>query len=445
MRAIAAQVPGIVGLALPIVMGLAASTLIGVTDSVMLAPLGPVPLAAVGLTGAVAVLFYSAIYGLLSALSVRIGAAWGAGEGRRIPAILRSGLVLGLLVGVGAAALMAALWPLLPLLRQPPEVIEAMPAYWFAICAFMVPFSVLTAFKSAFEAVERPWLGTAFAFLAVAINVPLNYALIWGVGPFPALGLTGAGIASLLAETLALGAALLWWLYAPSMRRLRLRRGVEGREMGATLREGAPLGAMYVVETAAVSVATLMIGAFGTVALAGNQVAQSVGGLLYMLPLGVAGAVAIRVAQERGAGNAGALRPIALAAVAVAMVWLVGAALVLAFKGDAIARLVTDDPDVVAVAAAIFLVFAPMQISDAVQSAMLGALRGLSDTAWPAAVSAIAYWPVALPLGWVLAHPVGMGPAGVWAGFILALAGAGAALTVRFWRRTALLAQDPPG
>jgi len=179
--------------------------------------------------------------------------------------------------------------------------------------------------------------------------------------------------------------------------------------------------------------------------LAGNQVAQSVGGLLYMLPLGVAGAVAIRVAQERGAGNAGALRPIALAAVAVAMVWLVGAALVLAFKGDAVARLVTDDPDVVAVAAAIFLVFAPMQISDAVQSAMLGALRGLSDTAWPAAVSAIAYWPVALPLGWVLAHPVGMGPAGVWAGFILALAGAGAALTVRFWRRTALLAQDPPG
>jgi MATE family multidrug resistance protein len=445
MRTIAAQVPGIVGLALPIVMGLAASTLIGVTDSLMLAPLGPVPLAAVGLTGAVAVLFYAAIYGLLSALSVRIGAAWGAGEGRRISTILRSGLALGLLVGVGGALVMGALWPLLPLLGQPAEVLAAMPAYWACICAFLIPFSVLTAFKSAFEAVERPWLGTAFAFLAVAINVPLNYALIWGVGPFPALGLTGAGIASLLAEALALGAALLWWRHAPSMRRLRLRRAVERRELRATFREGAPLGAMYVVETAAVSVATLMIGAFGTVALAGNQVAQAVGGLLYMLPLGVAGAVAIRVAQERGAGNAGALRPIALAAVAVAMVWLVAAAFLLAFKGEAIARLITDDAEVVAVAAAIFLVFAPMQISDAVQSAMLGALRGLSDTAWPAAVSAIAYWPVALPLGWMLAHPVGMGPAGVWAGFILALAGAGAALTVRFWRRTALLGQSASG
>ncbi len=192
--AIWAQVPGLVGLAVPIVIGLAASTLIGVTDSLMLAPLGAVPLAAVGLTGAVAMLFYAAIYGLLSALSVRIGAAFGARAGRDIPAILRSGLALGAVVGVGAAGIMAALWPLLPVLRQPAEVIAAMPAYWGWISAFMVPFAILTAFKSAFEAVGKPWLGTAFAFLAVIINVPLNYALIWGIGPLPMLGLTGAGL-----------------------------------------------------------------------------------------------------------------------------------------------------------------------------------------------------------------------------------------------------------
>ena len=120
--AVLAQVPAILGLAAPIVMGLAASMLIGVTDSIMLAPLGPVPLAAVGLTGAVAVLFYAAIYGLISALSVRIGAAWGAGEGRRISLILRSGLALGLLVGIGSAVVMAALWLVLPLLEASVKV-----------------------------------------------------------------------------------------------------------------------------------------------------------------------------------------------------------------------------------------------------------------------------------------------------------------------------------
>jgi MATE family multidrug resistance protein len=85
---------------------------------------------------------------------------------------------------------MAALWPLLPLLGQPDEVVGAMRGYWFWICAFLIPFSVLTAFKSAFEAADKPWLGTAFAFLGVVINVPLNYALIWGIGPLPELGLT---------------------------------------------------------------------------------------------------------------------------------------------------------------------------------------------------------------------------------------------------------------
>ena len=179
------EVPAILTLAAPIVMSLAAATLIGVTDSIMLAPLGPVALAAVGLTGAVAIPFYAAIYGLISALSIRIGAAWGAGEKRRIPLILRSGLALGLIVGAGSALIMAALWFLLPLLNQPDEVIAAMPGYWFSICAYLVPFAVLTSFKSAFEAVGRPWLGTVFALLAVAINIPINYVLIWGIGPFP--------------------------------------------------------------------------------------------------------------------------------------------------------------------------------------------------------------------------------------------------------------------
>lgn len=438
--AILKQVPSILALAAPIVMGLAAATLVGLTDSIMIAPLGPVALAAVGLASAVAYLFYAAIYGLISALSVRIGAAWGAGEKRQISVMLRSGLALGLWVGIASSLIMSALWLVLPFLNQPVDVIAAMPGYWFSICAFLIPFAVLTSFKSAFEAVGRPWLGTGFAFLAVAINIPLNYALIWGIGPFPQLGLTGAGVASLLSEALALAAASVWWRYAPSMRRLRLRRTVAMHEIKQTFLEGAPIGVMYIIETASVSVATLMIGAFGTVALAANQVAQSIGGILYMLPLGVAGAVTIRVAQERGAGNIAVLRPIALAAVLVAMAWLICAALLLTFEGKAMARIVSEDPQVIAVAVTIFLAFAPMQISDAVQSAMLGALRGLSDTAWPAAISAIAYWPVALPLGWGIAHWGGFGPAGVWAGFILALVGAAIALSLRFWHKTSVIA-----
>lgn len=429
------EIPGILGLSIPIVVGLGASTLLGVTDSLMLAPLGPVPLAAVGLTMAVAIIFYAAIYGMLQALSVRIGAAYGARQARQIPYILRNGLALGALVGVGGAAVMGLFWLALPMLGQPAEVLAAMPGYWIAICLLLIPFSVLIVFKSAFEAVGRPWLGTAFSFVAVAVNIPLNYVLIWGPGPLPALGLTGAGVGSLVAETAALAAAWLWWARARSMARLRLRKPLMRAEMLATAREGAPLGALYVAETGAMAVATVMIGTFGTVALAGNQVAMSVGGLLYMVPLGIAGAVSIRVAQATGAGLMGALRPIAFAGLALALCWLTGTALLLAIAGNAIARLITDEAEVVAVATLIFLVFATMQIADGVQSTMLGALRGMSDTGWPALVSIIAYWGVALPLGWVLSGWIG--PAGVWAGFFVGLVGAGTALTLRFRAKTA--------
>ena len=431
------ELPGILRLVFPIVAGLAASTLIGVADAVMLAPLGAVPLAAVGLTGAGAGLLYSAVWGLLSALSVRVGEAWGAGEERRIPHILRNGLALGAGVGVAAAVTMGLMWFALPLMGQPAEVLAAMPAYWGLICLYMVPYAVLTVFKATFEAVDRPWTGAAFAFSAVLLNVPLNWLLIYGPGPFPALGLTGAGIASVLAESLSLAFAFAYWRNAPSMKRLRLRRSLDRVEIGAALREGAPLGALYVVESGSVTVATLLIGAFGTVALAGNQVAGTVGGVLYMVPLGVAGAVAIRVAEARGAGDPGALRPIALAALAVATCWLALAALALGLRGREIAAMITDDPAVIEVAAAMFLVFALFQLVDGVQSTMMGALRGLSDTAWPAGVSILAYWVLSLPLGWVLAHKAGIGAPGIWLGFLLGLIVAAALLIWRFVGKSA--------
>lgn len=439
LRAVLAQVPAMVRLAVPLVAGLAATTLISVVDAIMLAPFGAIPLAAVGLTAAVAGLLYAAIYGMLSVLSVRIGAAWGAGEELRIPTLLRNGLILGAMVGVAAASIMGNLWFLLPFLDQPPEVIAAMGGYWLSIALYMIPYGVLTAFKSAFEAVDRPWTGTAFAFVAVVLNVPFNYVLIYGLWPFPALGLTGAGIAAVLAETVALVAALAYWRTAWSTRRLRLRRDLDGQELVETVREGTPLGLLYLVESGSVTAATLLIGLFGAVALAGNEVAMTVAGVLYMVPFGVAGAVAIRIAQAQGAGEAQALRPIALAALGLATGWLSLSALVLWLFGRSIAGVIVDDAAVIDVATRIFMIFALFQIMDGVQSTALGALRGLSDTRWPALVSFVAYWVLSLPLGWMLATRGGLGAPGVWAGFFLGLLVAAIALVRRFLSRTRVL------
>lgn len=426
-----AEVKPLAGLAVPIILGYAATMLMGITDSIMLAPLGPVPLAAVGLTNAVSNVIFSAVWGLLTALGVRIGMAWGAGEGRRIPHILRNGLILGGMAGLAGAAAMGVIWFLLPLMGQPAEVIEAMPFYWATVAAYMLPFGFLTVFKSAFEAVDRPWLGTIFAFSAVVVNVPLNWWLIWGGLGVPALGLNGAGLSSLIAEIVAFLVALGYWAWAPSMRRLRLPRRIDWREIASAGREGMPLGLLYTAEAGAMTVATVLIGTFGTVALAANQVIWAVSGVTYMIPLGIAGAVAIRIAQENGAGNVQALRPIAWTALVLALGWQGIMALVMAFGGRTIAQWITGDEVVVALAAQMFLAVAALQIFEGLQSTMLGSLRGLSDTAWPAVVSLVGYWAISLPVGWWMAGPMGFGPAAIWGGFVAGLAFAGIALLFR--------------
>jgi MATE family multidrug resistance protein len=155
-----------------------------------------------------------------------------------------------------------------------------------------------------------------------------------------------------------------------------------------------------------------------------------------MLPLGMAGAVAIRVSQASGAGETGRLRPIAGAAMGLVTVWMLGSAALLGVGGEAIARAIVDDPEVVAVAAGLFVVVALMQVGDGLQSTGLGALRGLGDIGFATGVSLATYWLLSLPLAYVLAFPLGMGATGIWAGFGAGLAVAAVALPLRFFART---------
>ncbi len=434
--AVVAELRGVAVLAVPMVAGLASVTLLGITDTLIVAPLGPVALAAVGLASAAAVVVYAAVYGVITILGARIGAAFGARQGRAIPFLLVNGLVLGGLAGTLGSLAMAAVWPLLPALGQPAEVLAALPGYWSWIAATMLPYAALTVFKTALEAVNRAWLATGFAALSVVLNVPLTLALVHGAGPVPGLGITGAGIGTFTAEALALVAAVWWWRRARAARRLRLRRPLSWAEVRAAGAAGAPLGLLYIAETGAMAVGTGMIGLFGTVALAAAQVAGSVGTFLYMVPIGLAGAVTVRVAQAHGAGATGRIRAIAGAALTLSLGWLGLAAALLVAHGDRIAAAITTDPATVLLAAQMFVALASFQVLDGLQTTALGALRGLGDTAYPAAVSILAYWGVALPLGWVLAFPAGLGPAGVWYGVTGALALAAGLLVARLLART---------
>ena len=430
------EVRSLLRLAAPLVAGLSLSTGVMLVDTAMLGPLGAVPLAAVSLTTSVIIIFWAALYGFAGPVGLYAGRAYGAMDAPGIGHVARHGFVLALIAGSGGALLMAAVLPLLPYIGQPDDVLAVMGPYWLCLSASMAPFTVTMAAKNLLDATERPWTSVALTTVPVGINVFLNWVLIYGNLGAPALGLTGAGIASLVAQTVGAIVICAWARHAPATRAWWGTPRWERAAFGRLWREALPMTTQYFLEGASVAVAGVLIGLFGTVALAGNQVAMSVGATLYMLPMGMAGAVSIRVAQAVGGREHRRIAPIGFAGLGVVTVWMGAIALLFLTSGATIAGWFVDDAAVIAAAASIFFVYGLMQLADGVQSVSLGALRGLLDNVWPTRVSLIAYWLVALPLGTLLGFGAGWGAAGIWAGFGVGLLGASVALLRRFLQQT---------
>lgn len=433
LRQALAEVQGLFILAAPLVAGLVLSTSTMLVDTAMLGPLGALPLAAVSLTTSVVIIFYAALYGFAGPVGLFAGRAFGAQDAPGIGEVARHGLLLAACGGGCGAVLMAAVLPLLQHLGQPPEVLAVLTPYWYLIAASLLPFTIAMAGKNLLDATGHPWLSVALTAVPVVINVFLNYLLIQGRWGAPALGLTGAGVASLLGQTA--GAAVIWawarwscgcaawWVSGHWSMRALMRQA----------REAWPMTLQYFLEGAAVAVAGLMIGLMGPVAMAGNQIALSVGSTLYMLPLGMSAAVSIRVSQALGAQQTARVAPIGWAGLGVVTAWMVMSALLYWIAGGHIAAAFIDDPAVVAAATAVLFVFAWMQLMDGVQSVSLGALRGMLDNDWPTRVSLIAYWLISLPLAAAMGLWLGWGAPGVWAGFGAGLAFASVALLRRFF------------
>lgn len=426
-----AEIAPLLKLALPIVAGLGASTLIGVVDTVMIAPLGTVALAAASLTTATLIIFYSALYGFVSAIGIEAAQRHGAGDTKAVAAALSAGLRLAVTAGLACVALMGLGLLVLPLMNQPVDVLAIIAPYWLAMAVLLIPFAVLMVISQVLNAMDKPWIAAGFAFVGVVLNVPMNYMLIWGVGSWEGFGLLGAGLASIASETLALLTAFVWlW-------RKGLLGGTDDKALRKRLAKGGlPLAIGYTGEGAAFAVVGIMLGVFGATALAANQIVQAVGGVLYMLPLGLAAAVSIRIGQASGAQNPARLRPIAIAAIAIVTSWMVAVTIALILSGGVLADALSDDAAVITLATAMFVIVALIQVVDGVQSASLGALRGMMDFVWPTRFTLLSYWLFALPLAAALGFWAEFGPLGVWAGYGIGIGLVAVVLPVRFWRLT---------
>ena len=432
LRAIVSEVPSLLRLAVPVIVGLISVTLMGVVDTLMIAPLGTGALAAIGLATSALIIVYSGLFGLLSVVAVAMAQAHGAKDQRALAAHLTSGMVLATLAALAVAGAMVLAFPGFSLLTSSPAVLDALFPYWCAVAAMTLPYALFGVFRGLYNAIDRPWAAVWIGLAGVALNIPLNWLLIYEAD----LGLLGAGLASFAAKSMTLLIAAWHWRHAPGMAAHRQTARLNWAHMLRHVKEGVPVSLGSLGEGSAYAATGLMMAWFGAAALAANQVVHSIGAIMYMVPMGMTAAVAIRMGQAVGAREVSRYRSIFLAANGVVLAWaaLVFAPL-LAFRDD-IAGALSTDLEVIALAVPMFVTMAFIQFADGLQSIALGALRGQTDNRVPNAITISVYWAVALPLAYAVGFVLGLGPSGVLAGYAIGVLTAALLLQVRFWRRT---------
>ncbi len=435
-----AVVRSLAALAAPMLLGQAGQVLIQLVDTAFVGRLGPVPLAAAALAGNLVMFALYFAYGAVGAVSPSTARAHGAGDRAEAAHTARAGVVLGLVVGIGVALVLTAVVPLLPFLGQPPEVTDAARGYLLLVAWSMPAAITAVVLGQVAEAVDRPWPVFAFMALAVLFNALLAWGLVFGHAGLPALGLVGAGWATFLARWVHAVALVTWVSAEPRLAAGRLALPDWGRVAGL-FRAGLPVAAQDVLEGGAFAVGALFLGRVGTEALAANMVTVSIASLAWMVPVSLATATSVRVAQAVGAGDRPAARRTALVAVLLGAAVMGCCAVVYVGGGSRLARLFTDDPAVAALAGTLVSIAGIYQVSDAIQSVSLGALRGLLDNRVPMLANAVCYWGLSLPTVWWLTFRCGWGAAGVWAGYLPWMVGTGIFFLVRFLRLTA----DAPG
>ncbi len=430
-------------LALPLISGQLSQMLMGVADTVMIGRVGVEPLAAATFANTVLAVPFVVGFGLFSSVSVRVSQAHGAGNRAEAGEALRHGSWLALFWGLLVVLTVALLMPVLHWFGQPAEVVERAPVYLLTCALSLLPAMLTTAWKNHADALSRPWPPFWIGLAAILLNVLLNWLWIFGHLGFPALGLEGAGYATLAARTAGAVALFLWLVSSrglPSWLPVRWLARWRRDGFASLLRIGVPASLQLLAEVTAFVVATLMIGTLGVIPLAAHQVAITCAATSFMVPLGVAMATTVRVGEIVGAKERPRLRRVLAGSWLFALLFMSLSMVLFLLWGRPLAACFVADSEVIAMAASLLVVAGLFQLFDGLQVVSVSALRGVDDVTRPAWLAAFSYWGVALPMGWLLGLRLEWGATGVWAGLALGLAVAAGLLGLRAWR---LLIESP--
>jgi putative MATE family efflux protein len=405
-------------LAIPMMLEMSMESVFAVVDIAFVSRLGTDAIAAVGITEALITVLYAVAVGLgmgvTAMVARRIGAKEREAAARVTGQAIWVGAGLSLLIGIPGSFYAA---DMLRLMGASPSVIETGTGFAAVLLGGSASIIYLFVLNAAFRGAGDASVALRSLWLANGLNIILDPCLIFGLGPFPEMGVTGAAVATTIGRSIGI-VYQLWYLFDGRGRlRFRLRNLALAPPVLARMLVISIGGiGQFLISTSSWIIVMRIVAIYGSTAVAAYTIGLRIFEFIWLPSWGLGNAAATLVGQNLGAGQPDRAEKSTWRAAKYNAIFMTSVGVLVVIFAPGIAGLFTNDSDVLRYGTSCLRILAIGIPMYAVGMIVTQALNGAGDTRTPTAINLVCFWILQIPLAYWLATDMSLGPDGVfWA------------------------------
>ncbi len=403
-------------LAVPMVLEMVMESVFAITDIFFVSALGADAVAVVGLTEAVITLLYAVAIGVSMAVTAMVARRIGERDFAAANVTAGQTLWLGALVAVivaGVGLLFAR--PILQMMGATESVVSIGEDYTTIMLSGSITILYLFLLNAIFRGAGDANIAMRSLWLANGINIVLDPLLIFGMGPFPQMGVTGAAVAT----TVGRGVGVLYQLYhlRGHESRIALRRQhlvIVPQVIKGLLKLSIGGVSQFIIATASWVVLVRIVASYGSAAVAGYTIAIRVIIFTILPAWGLSNAVATLVGQNLGAGKPDRAERSVWQLARCNLVFMLGVAAIFLLCAESIIGLFTSAPEVLRQGVNCLRLISCGYGFYAIGMVVVQSFNGAGDTMTPTVINFFCFWLCQIPLAYLLAEYWHLGPSGVF-------------------------------
>ncbi len=414
----------IIKLSLPIIISQIGLFAVQLVDTLMVGNLGAIDLAATAFGSNIYFFIYIFGTGIVSGITPIIGKQFSKKNQYKLKKVLHNAIILFSILGIFFSAVQILSTPLLAYLGQPNEILNIAVPYYIYLSLSTIPLLLFCVFKSFLEGIGNTRIIMIIILISNIINIILNYIFIYGKLGCKEFGAPGAGLATFISRIIMLILIITIFLRKKTLRTYllcpiyKLFSLVEIRHI---INIGLPIALQMTLEGCAFAVTGVIMGWFGAKALAANQIAIIIANLSFLILNAISTATTIKISHFFGANNPKMILMTAKCSFIIAFCFNIITVITFYLQRNILPYLFTTDIDVAMITANFLIYVCLYQFPDGIQCISVGVLRGIQDVKIIPIIAFIAYFIINVPIGYLFAFKLNIGPNGLWYGYICGL------------------------